>query len=226
MVAKFIAYYRVSTNKQARSGLGLKAQQNLVKSFCKGKASIIAEYTEVESGRQNSRASLEKALQHCKSSKAVLVVAKLDRLSRDVEFIFRLKNSGVEFVCADMPEANTLTIGIFASWAQHEREQISSRTKQALAAKKAQGFKLGKPENLTNQARSLGGKARGEKARGIAKQNYQTIFNKIVGLRAKGLSYAKIAKNLNSLGIRTVTDKPFFAMQVRRIFELFAGQEK
>jgi DNA invertase Pin-like site-specific DNA recombinase len=136
---KYVAYYRVSTAKQGHSGLGLEAQRTAVSTFV-GNATILREYVEVESGKVNERPHLVAAIDYAKGKGATLVIAKLDRLSRNAGFIFALKDSGVDFQCADMPEANTLTIGIFATLAQHERELISSRTRAALQAKKKQGL--------------------------------------------------------------------------------------
>ena len=140
-----VAYYRVSTKQQGQSGLGLEAQRTQVMSFLGGQAPLVREFIEVESGKRNSRPQLLEALAFAKLNKARLVIAKLDRLSRNAGFIFALKDSGVDFVCADMPDANTLTIGIFATLAQHERELIGERTRKALAIKKQQGFVLGSP---------------------------------------------------------------------------------
>jgi len=123
------------------------------------KGAIIAEYTEVESGKKNQREQLAAAIDRAKQDRAVLVIAKLDWLSRNASFIHSLRDSGVNFQCVDIPEANTLTIGIFATLAQHERELISSRTKAALDAKRAQGVVLGKPENLSLVARQKGADA-------------------------------------------------------------------
>ncbi|GAB3900781.1 recombinase family protein [Spirosoma agri] len=151
-LAKYVAYYRVSTRAQGDSGLGLEGQRYAVANFVKEsdrRAAIVAEYTEVESGKNNQRVQLTAAIDRAKKEGAVLVIAKLDRLSRNASFIFTLRDSGVNFQCVDMPDANTLTIGIFATLAQHERELISSRTKAALQAKIAKGAILGKPENLT-----------------------------------------------------------------------------
>ena len=125
--SKYVAYYRVSTKAQGDSGLGLEGQRSAVFNFVKG--TIVAEFTEVESGKNNQRAQLSAAIDRAKKENAVLVIAKLDRLSRNASFIFTLRDSGVNFQCVDMPDANTLTIGIFATLAQHERELISSRTK-------------------------------------------------------------------------------------------------
>ena len=139
---KYVSYLRVSTQRQGRSGLGLEAQRAAVETHAED-GSIIREYVEVESGKRQDRPELEAALRECKLTGATLLVAKLDRLARNVEFTARLMNSGVDFVAADMPEANKLTIHIIAAMAEHEREQISERTKAALAAAKRRGVKLG-----------------------------------------------------------------------------------
>lgn len=134
-MTKYVAYYRVSTKAQGSSGLGLEAQRASVAGFVKGsdrRAVIVAEFTEVESGKKDKRMELMAAIERAKREGAVLVIAKLDRLSRNASFIFTLRDSRVNFLCVDMPDANTLTIGIFATLAQHERELISQRTKAAL----------------------------------------------------------------------------------------------
>src|SRR5579862_7716530 len=135
---KFIAYYRVSTEKQGQSGLGLDAQRKAVADYLNGgQWALLAEYTEVESGKRADRPQLLAALAHAKATGATLIVAKLDRLSRNVAFIAALMESGVEFTAADMPMANRLTVHVLAAVAEHEREAISARTKAALAAAKA-----------------------------------------------------------------------------------------
>lgn len=210
---KYIAYYRVSTKQQGASGLGLDAQRNAVHSFTKCDTCIVAEYTEVESGKNDQRIQLVAAIAHAKSIGATLVIAKLDRLSRNAGFIFALRDSGVDFVCADMPDANTLTIGIFASLSQHEREIISQRTKVALQAKKAQGFKLGSPQNLTQEARTKGAAVRREQAQ----SHNQQASEMAILLREKGLSMREIAERLNTLGFRTRTGKSFYVSAVSRL---------
>ncbi|MCB2425573.1 recombinase family protein [Methylophaga pinxianii] len=139
MPDKFISYLRVSTDKQGRSGLGMDAQREAIKRYLTGSNGVVLdEYVEVESGKKKDRPRLTEALKHCKLTGAVLVIAKLDRLSRNAHFLLTLQEEGVKFVAADMPEANNLTVGIMAMVAQQEREAISKRTKEALQQKKAQ----------------------------------------------------------------------------------------
>lgn len=139
---KIVCYFRVSTKRQGRSGLGLQAQKTAIKPLLKEKK-LIGEFEEVESGKNNDRPELQKAINLCKEEGATLLIAKLDRLSRSVTFISQLQDSGIEFLCADMPDASKLTIHIFAALAQHERELISKRTKAALKEAKRKGKKLG-----------------------------------------------------------------------------------
>lgn len=141
----FIAYYRVSTDRQGASGLGLDAQRQAVAGYlARAGGEIVTEYTEIESGKRNNRPQLQAALQECKKRKATLVIAKLDRLGRNVAFIASLMESGVEFVAVDNPQATRLLLHLLAAFAEHEREQISLRTKDALAAAKRRGTILGK----------------------------------------------------------------------------------
>src|SRR5262245_56388750 len=143
---KFIAYFRVSTDRQGKSGLGLEAQREAVLNYLNGGSwTMVAEFTEVEGGKHADRPQLAAALAACEKQKAKLVIAKLDRLSRNLAFIATLMDSGVEFVAVDNPHANKLTIHILAAVAQHEREMIAQRTREALAAAKARGVKLGNP---------------------------------------------------------------------------------
>lgn len=141
----FIAYYRVSTTRQGESGLGLEAQKKAVADYLNGGDwKIIAEYTEIESGKRNDRPKLAEAITLCKKHKATLIIAKLDRLARNVHFVSGLMEAGVEFIAVDNPNANRLMVHLLAAFAEHEREQISKRTKDALQAAKARGVQLGK----------------------------------------------------------------------------------
>ena len=141
---KFVAYFRVSTDRHGKSGLGLEAQRQAVMAYLNGGSwALVDEFTEVESGKRNDRPQLAAALAACKKLKAKLVIAKLDRLGRNLAFIATLMESGVEFVAVDNPHANKLTVHILAAVAQHEREMISERTKVALAAAKRRGKRLG-----------------------------------------------------------------------------------
>jgi len=215
----FIAYYRVSTTKQGNSGLGLEGQKIAVKNFIGGN-NLLQEFTEIESGKNDSRIELQKAMAAAKQHGATLVIAKLDRLSRNAAFIFALRDSGVDFVCCDMPDANSFTIGIFALIAQQEREQISSRTKAALQAKKAQGHKLGSPANLTAAARTAGNEAYSAAAR--SNEFNVRAFAMIKVLRQQGQSYRTIAETLNTAGFKTAKGKEFFAISVQRVEQLFS----
>jgi DNA invertase Pin-like site-specific DNA recombinase len=160
---KFIAYFRISTDRQGKSGLGLEAQRDAVMNYLNGgRWTLVDEFTEVESGKRNDRPELQRALAACKRQKAKLVIAKLDRLSRNLAFIATLMDSGVEFVAVDNPHANKLTVHILAAVAQHEREIISARTSAALKAAKARGKRLGNPK--LSEARQHAVQARMEKA--------------------------------------------------------------
>src|SRR5436305_5419555 len=157
----FVSYYRVSTDRQGESGLGLDAQRNA--DYLNGGCwNLLAEFTEIESGKRADRPQLAAALGACKKQKARLVIAKLDRLSRNLAFIATLMDSGVEFVAVDNPHANKLTIHILAAVAQHERELISARTSAALKAAKARGKRLGNPK--LSEARRRATAARKESA--------------------------------------------------------------
>lgn len=140
---QYASYLRVSTRKQGASGLGLDAQRKMCKDFVLGDGEISAEFSDVESGTHRDRKGLWQAIEYCQKNKCPLVVAKLDRLARDVEFCFKVINTGIEIHFCDMPQINTLLLGVFASVAQYERELTSDRTKKALAVKKAHGCKLG-----------------------------------------------------------------------------------
>lgn len=221
----FVAYYRVSTAKQGRSGLGLEAQREAVRSFLNGGDwRLQAEFTEIESGKRNDRAELAKALQACRVYGARLVIAKLDRLSRDAHFLIGLQNAGVPFVAADMPEANELVVQIMAVMAQAERKMISARTKSALAAAKARGVKLGghRGAMISEAVRNLGNTARTAKAQSFAADLAAAI--ETVRAETGATSAGAIARELTSRGVPTRSGKTHWqAVQVQRILQRMAA---
>lgn len=221
---KIVAYYRVSTRKQGESGLGLESQEASVKAFAvQRNGQIIAAYTEVESGKVAERRELNKALAHARRSKATLLVAKLDRLARNVAFLSALMDSGVEFVACDNPHANRLTIHILAAVAEDEARRISERTKAALAAYKARGGKLGaaRPECriLTLEARRRGGQLGGAAAKRLAAKAYEDVEPQVQELATQGLSLRAIARVLNDYGHTTRRGKDWNHVQVMRILK-------
>lgn len=207
MTTKAIAYYRVSTAKQGASGLGLDAQRSAVEAFCTGRGwDIIAPpFMEVESGKRNDRPELIAAIERCKLTGAMLVVAKLDRLSRNLAFLATLQESGIQFVAADMPEANELTVHIMAAVAQAERKMISARTKAALAAAKANGRKLGNPNGAAAFRRAgKGNQAALQAVSANADSHAKQLAPTISRLKAEGVtSCRQISKALNAQGILT-----------------------
>jgi DNA invertase Pin-like site-specific DNA recombinase len=220
MAAKIIGYVRVSTSGQGASGLGIEAQQTAIVGFAGHKgAELIACYTEVESGRKSDRPQLAAALAHAKRSKATLVVAKLDRLGRNVAFLSALMEAKVDFVAVDNPAANKLTLHILAAVAEAEAEAISARTKAALAAYKARGGKLGTASNLTDEARQRGAVAAAEARRRKADEAYADLLPTVAKLRTDGLTQVQIADELNRLGHTTRRGKPWNQVQVRRVLQ-------
>ena len=222
---KYVAYFRVSTDRQGRSGLGLEAQQRAVLDYVEGGGwSLVASFTEVESGRRNDRPKLAKALAACRAHRATLLVAKFDRLARNVHFISGLMESGVDFAACDMPEANKLTIHVIAAVAEHEREAISRRTKEALQAAKARGVRLGNPGNMDAgdraRGRALGREARTRAARAWA----EDVLPVIEEIRAAGTtSLHGIAAALNRSGTPARRGGRWQAAQVRRVLALADG---
>jgi len=185
---KLVSYHRVSTAKQGSSGLGLEAQEAAIEAYRnRVGASLVASYTEVESGKNNQRPELAKALHHAQVTGSILVIAKLDRLSRSVAFLAALQDSGVQFVAADMPEANEVTIHIMAAIAQAERKAISRRTKEALQAAKARGKKLGNPNGAAALLRAGKGNAAGVASVKAQAQDYAQQMKPVVEhLQAQG----------------------------------------
>ena len=201
----YVAYYRVSTEKQGRSGLGLAAQKAKVSSFLSANDRVIGEYIDVQSGRKDNRVELNKALAVAKAKKANLVIARLDRFSRKVSFIARIMDEGISLCCAEMPNATEFQLHIFAALAQEERRLISERTKAALAEAKKRGRKLG---------------ANGARLAAVNKRTADEYAGKIGEMVRKiGLekSYVEIAKRLNETGVETRTGGLFYAQTVKNI---------
>ncbi len=217
---RYIAYYRVSTAKQGRSGLGLEAQQQTVSSFLAGKGGrLLKEFTEVESGRKADRVELAAALEACKLHQATLVIAKLDRLARNASFLMNLQDSGAKFVCCDNPHANEVMIGIMGLMAQQEAKTISKNTKAALAAAKARGVKLGVAgvKNLRN--RKLGSQRGVATLKQQAREHAERVGKTIMPMVDQGLSLRTIATNLNGAVIGTVRGGSWSANQVKRVID-------
>lgn len=219
----FVSYLRVSTQKQGQSGLGLEAQRKAVDDYLNGGDwTVIEEVVEVESGKNNKRPKLREAIQLCKASGATLVVAKIDRLARDAAFLLNLKDAGIDFIAADMPEANRLTIGIMALVAKQEREAISKRTKEALAAAKARGVQLG----AYRDGVYVGGKGSKDTAKNASEARtalYKRRSADKLPIIAKvdpdaSLSLRQIAEKLNELSVPTISGKGrWSANSVRRL---------
>lgn len=212
---KYVCYYRVSTKGQGKSGLGLNDQMEIVQRYLREGDIILEEFTEVESGRKSNRPKIQEAIRACQKFGAKLLIAKLDRLSRNVAFVMTLRDSGVDFVACDLPDANTLTVGIMVTFAQHEAERGSERTRAALAQKKAQGFKLGTPDNLTKTAIDKGRTMRIENAK-THKANVQATELATL-YRNMGMTYAKIAEKLNQSQYLTRRQKLFDGKAVYRL---------
>ena len=216
----FCAYLRVSTARQGRGGLGIEAQREAVNRFVgeRGGKIIAPEFVEVESGKHNDRPELAKALKRCRLTGATLVVAKLDRLSRNAAFLMTLRDSGVNFVAADLPEANTMTVGVMAVVAQHEREAISARTKDALAAARKRGKVLGglrdnAPDIARFQKKAV--RAVQEAAQAKAEERRDVIE----ALADEGLSMNAMAARLNDASVLTSRGGEWTATAVKRMME-------
>lgn len=216
---KFISYLRVSTVKQGVSGLGLEAQRRAVTDFLNGGSwELLSEYVEVESGKKNDRPELNKALAHCRITGATLVIAKLDRLSRNAHFLIGLQEAGVHFIATDMPSANELTVGIMALVAQEERKAISQRTKAALAAAKERGVKLGCPKgaaHLRQYGNELGVKA----VKANADERAEKLKEVVLAIQQeRGItSLNGIAAELNRMSITTARGGAWHASSVKNL---------
>ena len=231
MRSAFVAYYRVSTAKQGASGLGLEAQRRTVAEYLQAASGdLVGEFEEIESGKRADRPALAQAIERCRLTGARLLIAKLDRLSRNVHFLTGLEEEGVDFVACDMPEANRLTVHIMAAVAQQEREAISARTKAALGSIKARLAageahvsrrsgqaltRLGSPKGLTVSRPDLGARAVVDKADEFAARVHPTVAT----LRGEGLSLAAVAERLNELRVKTPRGGAWTAMGVKRVLE-------
>jgi DNA invertase Pin-like site-specific DNA recombinase len=216
---RYVAYYRVSTQKQGKSGLGLDAQRKMVSDFIAGNGGeLVSEFTEVESGKINTRPELLAAMKQADLVGGKLLVGKLDRLSRDLHFITSLQKSRVDFVVCDLPGCDSFTINIYGALAQREREMISARTKAGLQAAKARGQKLG-TNNLPPELQQVAS------AKGVTviKQNADTFASKVItvieGMLSQGKSLRAIARELNSLGVLTSRGKEWTATAVKNVIE-------
>lgn len=213
----YVTYLRVSTDRQGKSGLGLEAQRKAVADHVAGKGEIAAEFVEIESGKKNDRPQLARALAEAKRIGAVLLIAKLDRLARNVAFIANLLEAGVEIAAADMPEANRFLLHVMAAVAEHEARMISDRTRAALAAAKARGVTLGWaiPARIEGQrqAAQKGAVHNAQKA----DQHAANVLPIIRQIAARDASLRQIADELNDRGIKTARGGLWYAATVRNI---------
>ena len=210
---KFVSYYRVSTDRQGKSGLGLAAQKDLVTKYVEGVGGdLTAEFIEIESGRKSKRPNLAEAISICRRNNAILLIAKLDRLARRVHFISGLMESGVQFKAADMPNADRFMLHVYAAMAEEEARRIGERTKQALQAAKKRGVKLG------------------ISAAGLAEKNIKDAerFSILIGptisdLKSKGLSVRKIADCLNYENVKSYSGGTWHPTAVQRVWARYKG---
>ena len=220
---KYVSYLRVSTQKQGYSGLGIEAQKEIIQSYLRNTAPI-AEYIEVESGRKTDqeRPQLRSALEHCRREGATLIVAKLDRLARNVSFLSSLLENDVEIVFCDFPQANKMVLHILAAISQYEAELIATRTKQALAAKKARGTRLGNPEHLLNKHREAianSNRTNREKARINPNNKRAVAFLKV--LVSQEYTYNQMAEILNREGFVTSQGFQFTPSTVYKLIKRY-----
>lgn len=220
MADKYVTYYRVSTARQGISGLGLDAQRQTVAQYLAGGSkTVLAEFVEVETGRGanalDRRPELRRALDQCKKSGATLLIAKLDRLARNVHFISGLMESQVKFIACDLPEANQLTLHVMAAFAEHEARRISERTRDALAAAKARGVVLGAtgPANLKRHTQERQDAASAFSAR---------LMPLLTGFISQGMTRRRIVVQLNTLGIKAPMGGAWSLGQVQRVIKMIS----
>ena len=215
---KFVSYYRVSRKEQGISGLGLSAQKSSVVKYVESQDGvIIQEFTEIETGtNKRERIEIHKAIQMAKNENAVLVIAKLDRLARNVSFVSSLMDAGIEFLAVDMPSANNFTIHIFSALAEQEAKLIGSRTRLALAELRKSGVTLGNPKNLNSDARAKGIQKIKENA--INNDRNRQAQSVILRCKERGMSYREIAKYLNELNFKIRYGNQFLAPTVHQLY--------
>ena len=210
----YVSYLRQSTKKQSLSNLGIEAQREIIQKHL-GQIQPIAEFVETESGKKTDRPKLAEALELCRKTKSTLIVAKLDRLSRNVAFTSKLLESDVEIKFCDFPEANRLVLHIIASIAEYEAGLISTRTKQALKAKKARGVRLGKPENLVNNlGKAISNSNHTNRQKALDNDNNRRAIAMLKVMATQDLSLSEMARRLNEEGFVTSQGKQFTAWQV------------
>ncbi|WP_195450320.1 recombinase family protein [Bacteroides nordii] len=222
-MGNYVAYLRQSTIKQEKSGLGIEAQRDIISSFVK-EGVILAEYVETESGRKSDRPKLQEALAMCRKTNSILIVAKLDRLSRNVAFTSKLLESDVEIIFCDFPQANRLILHIISSIAEYEANLISQRTRQSLKAKKERGVKLGKSENLMNKHNEA--VARSNQTNRIKAKNNANNMRAVALLRSmikEGLTISQMTKQLNEQGFVSSKGCKFQIVQVQRLIQRYVA---
>lgn len=213
---QYVSYLRCSTTKQT---LGIDAQRTINTQFISSHGGeIVMEYVEHESGKNDNRLELNKALQMCKKSGYTLLIAKLDRLSRSISFIFQLRDSGIDIVIPTLPQLTTMTLGIFATLAQSERETISLRTKQALQELKNKGIVLGKPNNLKNNLDiAISNSIESRRVKAMNNENNIKASAYIRSLRANGVTWSNVLNQLNENGFRASRGGKFSLIQAQRL---------
>ena len=219
---QFVAYLRVSTDKQGISGLGLEAQRAALHAHVSGRGELVAEFVEVESGTNNARPELQRALQEAKRKGAVLVIAKLDRLARNVAFIAALLEAGVDIEAADLPHANRFVMHIMAAVAEEEARAISARTKAALQAAKARGVALGAHNPAVREGLEAGQERSIATRKGKANAHAATVAPILEDYQRKGLSLRQMAEELNARAIPTARGGQWHATTVRNTLQRVA----
>lgn len=217
----YVAYLRVSTQRQGTSGLGLHAQQDIIRKYLNGNTPV-AEFIEVESGRKSDRPKLHEALELCKKKKATMIVAKMDRLSRNVAFTSQLLDSGIEIVFCDFPRANRLVLTIIAAISEYEATLIRQRTRAALQVKKKQGCQLGKPENLMNNlAKAQANSRRTNQEKALNNPNNKRAVAILRSLVKNTSNMSEIARTLNKEGFLTSRGGHFSSKQVSLLIDRY-----